>query len=124
MKLLNDIVNLLMNEDGSLNEALLKTKVLLHEIGQRELVSWVNSELAGYADDAELPPYRKLHFQVYGTLTNGYHIYKRRLLTVKHLRAEYGELFEVALMRQATGVFEKMLASATPESGVSKEALI
>ena len=33
MKLLNEIVALLMSEDGSINEALLKTKVLLYEIG-------------------------------------------------------------------------------------------
>jgi len=121
MKLLNDIVSLLMNEDGSLNEALLKTKVLLHEIGQRELVGWVNSELAGYADDADLPPYRKLHFQVYGTVTNGYYINHRRVIPVKHLREKFGDTLEVAMMRQPIGVYEKSVAGSTPESAMTKQ---
>ncbi|WP_186098098.1 hypothetical protein [Burkholderia gladioli] len=41
MKLLDDIVDLLSDKNGSLTGALLKTKVLLHRIGHRELVEWV-----------------------------------------------------------------------------------
>lgn len=121
MKLLNEIVALLMNEDGSINEALLKTKVLLYEIGQKELVSWVNSELSGYARDAELPPYRMLHTQVYGTVTNGYYIYTRRILVVQHLRKKYGDLFDVAEMRQPIGVLEKIVVGSTIESAMTKQ---
>lgn len=121
MKLLNDIVTLLMNENGSLNEALLKTKVLLHEIGQRELVSWVNSELSGYSDDADLPPYRTLYSQVYGTVTNGYYINYRRVIPVRHLREEFGDTFEVAKMRQPVSVYEKSVAGSTPQSAMTKQ---
>ncbi|MBQ5939862.1 hypothetical protein [Massilia sp. AB1] len=121
MKLLNDIVGLLMNEAGSLNEALLKTKVLLHQIGHRELVGWVTSELSGYPDDAELPPYRKVHFQVYGTITNGYHIYPRRILSARHLRKQFGDVFEVAQIAQAIGVLEKNVSESTAESAMTKQ---
>lgn len=41
MKLLNEIIDLLSNEGGSLHGALLKAKVLLHRIGQQQLVGWV-----------------------------------------------------------------------------------
>jgi len=121
MKLLNDIVSLLIKDDGSLNEALLKTKVLLHELGHKELVGWVNNELAGYAYNAELPPYRKVSSRVYGTVTNGHYIYPQRVLLVSHLREEYGDIFEVARIGQAVGVLEKTLEGSTPESAMSKQ---
>jgi hypothetical protein len=39
--LLNEIINLLLSkDDSSLSDALLKTKVFLHEIGKKELVDW------------------------------------------------------------------------------------
>ncbi len=58
MTLLDEIVDLLSGS-GSLETALLKTKVLLHQIGHKELIPWVNSELNGYPDGTEdLPPYR------------------------------------------------------------------
>lgn len=47
MKLLNEIIDALSSQDSSLTDALLKTKVLLHKIGHKELVEWVNRELNG-----------------------------------------------------------------------------
>ena len=52
MQLLKDIVALLSDKDGSLTGALLKTKVLLHQIGHKELAEWVNDELNGYGEDS------------------------------------------------------------------------
>ena len=48
MRLLEEIVNLLSDKGGSLTDALLKTKVLMHRIGHKELAGWVNDELNGY----------------------------------------------------------------------------
>ena len=48
--LINDIIQLLSNEQSSLTEALLKTKLLLHQVQRKDLVSWVNHELAGYPE--------------------------------------------------------------------------
>jgi hypothetical protein len=121
MKLLNEIVTLLVDETGSLSGALLKTKVLLHEIGQRKLVGWVSSELAGYADDAEIPPYREVNIRIFGTLTNDYYIYRNRPLMVNHLREKFGDTFEVSNMRQAIDVLEKTVAGATPSSALGKQ---
>lgn len=58
--LLDEIIGLLNSEQGSLTDALLKTKVLLHQIAKKELAGWVNNELNGYADGTDLPPYRVL----------------------------------------------------------------
>ena len=55
MKLLDEIIDLLADENASLNAALLKTKVLMHTIGHAELAEWVNDELNGYPKDKPVP---------------------------------------------------------------------
>jgi hypothetical protein len=49
--LLDDIIAILSDSKGSLTDALLKTKVLLHQIGKKELAAWVTNELSDYPDD-------------------------------------------------------------------------
>jgi hypothetical protein len=54
----------------SLSSALLKTKVLLHKLGAPELTDWVNMELHGYVDGAEVPDYRMVHGVLKGNISN------------------------------------------------------
>ena len=56
--LIDDIIEILGRENGSLTDALMKTKILLHNIDHKELTEWVNNELNGYADGEEIPLYR------------------------------------------------------------------
>lgn len=55
MKLINEIIDTLSSDTGKLSDALIKTKVLLHKIGHKELVPWVNNELNGYPDRDSVP---------------------------------------------------------------------
>ena len=48
MKLLNETIEILSSEKPSLTDALMKTKVILHKLGRRDLAEWVNLELNGY----------------------------------------------------------------------------
>jgi hypothetical protein len=121
MKLLNEIVELLTNENGSLNAALLKTKVLLHEIGHKGLVGWVNSELAGYGEEADLPPYRVVNIRIFGNVTNGHYTYPQRPLMVSNLREKFGDSLEVEKIHQAVGVLEKNVAGSTLETTMIKQ---
>ena len=43
--LLDEIIEILSQEKASLTDALLKTKILLHQIGKKELVQWVNNQV-------------------------------------------------------------------------------
>jgi hypothetical protein len=43
--LIDEIIALLSAGEGKTTEALLKTKILLHQIGKKALVGWVNNEL-------------------------------------------------------------------------------
>jgi hypothetical protein len=64
----------------------MKTKVLLHQIGNKELVPWVNSELNGYPDGTEdLPPYRTVYAHPCAHVTYGYNQLQSFTLPVYHL---------------------------------------
>ena len=65
MKLIHEIMNILGSKDGKLSDALLKTKILLHKIGHKELVEWVNHELNEYTDTSNLPSYRLVHRELH-----------------------------------------------------------
>jgi hypothetical protein len=108
MNLIDEIVEMLSSTDGSLTGALLKTKVLLHKIGHEELVAWVNHELNGYPDSAELPEYRRLSAQVLANMTNGAWQATGHPVPLGHLTKEQRESLEIARMGQSLAVLEKM----------------
>jgi hypothetical protein len=87
--LLDDIINILADEKGSLNAALLKTKVLLHSIGKKDLATWVTNELKGYPDDKNLPEYRICSAEVHAQIMSGFMIYKDYQLPILHLDADH-----------------------------------
>ena len=83
--LLDDIIAILSDSKGSLTDALLKTKILLRQLGHKELVSWVNSELTGYAKGDEIPDYRQVHTTPHANvILNGWQ-YKDTLLPLSAL---------------------------------------
>jgi len=83
--LLDEIIGLLSDEKATLEGALLKSKVLLHQIGHKDLAPWVNSELGGYAANTEVPSYRVVRSEVHGSLTVGLIQYPDAPLPVYHL---------------------------------------
>jgi hypothetical protein len=83
--LLDDIIDILSDESGSLNNALLKTKVLLHTIGKKDLVSWVDNELKGYPDDDSVPEYRSVDAYVYGQVQSFRQIHHHYLVPLMHV---------------------------------------
>lgn len=89
--LIDDIIGLLSSEEGNITDALLKTKVLLHQIGHRELVSWVNDELNGYANESEVPLYRKLKAEVRANLVSMTFRADSHPIPVGHLTEEQRE---------------------------------
>lgn len=71
MKLLEDIINELVDSSISLTSPLLKTKVLASRINNDKLLTWVNSELNGYPDQKKTPEYRISRSSVYGCFLSG-----------------------------------------------------
>jgi len=72
MELINQIIEILSSENPSLENALIKTKVLLHKLGEKDSIEWINREINGYAECDEVPEYRVIRSQPRITATDGY----------------------------------------------------
>lgn len=108
MKLLDEIIDLLSDENGSLNSALLKTKVLMHRIGHAELAEWVNDELNGYGKDKVIPDYRIARGRVVGNVQNIAVIYNEMDLPTGHLPEKLRTHLERHEMNQSMTVLEEL----------------
>lgn len=71
MRLLDEIVDLLSSSTPNLENALFKTQVLAHRLGEEDLKCWVASELKGYPTKESVPPYRVIPVTVLGNISNG-----------------------------------------------------
>lgn len=71
MKLINDIINELIDTEISISSPLLKTKVLASRLQNEVLLNWVSNELKGYNSTSGLPDYRKYSGNITGTYING-----------------------------------------------------
>jgi hypothetical protein len=107
MKLLDEIIDLLSDQKGSLTDALLKTKVVMHKIGHTELTEWVNDELNGYPLDKEVPPYRVIPSRLYGNLRDVGYMYNNHAIPTGHLSQKMHDYFNVNKMRESVAVLEE-----------------
>jgi hypothetical protein len=110
-KVLDEIVVSLSNESAPVTDSLLKTKVLLHKLGHAELVDWVNNELNGYSDTAELPPYRHLKGTILANVSNGFYRHTSHPLPLMHLTDSQMENLTTSWASQSVAVIEGMLTS-------------
>jgi hypothetical protein len=114
MKLLDELVASLSREQPSLTDALIKTKVLLHRLGQKELVGWVNLELTGYPEDVPVPEYRNLNVQVKGNVTNVAYNYNDQLLPTAHLGEDVRRMFTLYGARESITALEELARKDEP----------
>ena len=108
MKLISEIIDILSSGEPNLTNALIKTKVLLHRLGQKDLIEWVNSELNGYKDDDDLPPYRILPAVVLVNATNGAWQARSHQIPLGHLKKHVRDWLEKARFQQSIGVLEDL----------------
>jgi len=85
--LLDEIIAILSDEKGTLNSALLKTKVLMHSLGKKDLTTWVTNELKGYPDE-NVPEYRMIGASVHGHVINMTMQIRDYTLPILHLSKE------------------------------------
>jgi AbiTii len=113
--LLDDIITILGNEQSHLTDALLKTKILLHQIGQKDLARWVDNELNGYPDGSIVPEYRIVPSQVLANFSNVVLRYTRHPIPIGHLKPKERETLTKTHMRQSLSVLEQLVSSAGNE---------
>jgi hypothetical protein len=117
--LIDEIIDLLSDEKSSLSAALLKTQVLLHKVGKKELAEWVKHELNGYHDTASLPEYRKLSAKVCGDASNSAWRLTASLIPIMHLDKKMQENLQTMIFIQPLSVIEE-IASKT-EGKIKRE---
>lgn len=89
MKLVNDIINELIDIEKSVSSPLLKTKVLASRLQNETLLKWVSNELKGYENSDELPIYRKYKGNIVGTFINGNQQYNNQPVPILGLDKEF-----------------------------------
>ena len=97
---------MLSSESPNLNDALFKTKVLLHKLGEKDLIAWVDAELNGYKDTEELPDYRILKVTVLGNFSNMAYSYTAQPLPLSYLDEKLRKNLETSYLRQSIAVIE------------------
>lgn len=113
MNLLKDIQSDLVNESASLANTLRKAKILANEIGLPEFQEWVDSELNGYRDRANLPEYRRVRLPIFGTVTNGRYLIRNAPLPTDQLPDNVRKVVENCIFLEGVGELEAQ-ASTTP----------
>jgi hypothetical protein len=110
--LLDEIITTLSDEKGSLTSALLKTKVLLHSIGKKDLANWVSHELKGYPDEDSIPEYRRISSQVHGHVASIAWEMADTKLPIMHLKDEQKKnLTSVACTMSISSIEEAVRAN-------------
>ncbi|MEX3915958.1 hypothetical protein AB4Y43_06895 [Paraburkholderia sp. BR10872] len=112
MQLFDDIVTLLSDDKGSLASGLLKTKVLMHRIGHKDLDGWLNSELNGYPNTDAVPDYRIVSAQLTGTVENIARRMSNVTLPTFHLPEHVRERFCKAHLGHSVKELEVFAAAA------------
>lgn len=108
MKLVESIVEILSSEKPNLTDALIKTKVVLHRLGEKQLVEWVNSELDGYGDGSAIPDYRIVGSMVKANIMNAGYSANDVDVPVYHLKNEMRESLETSVFRQGIAAIEDL----------------
>ena len=67
----SQIIKDLANGNTDTQTALKRTKVLLQDLENDDLLAWVNYEIEGYPNDVEIPDYRVIEGQLYGSYFKG-----------------------------------------------------
>lgn len=127
MQLISQIINELINDEKSINGALLKTKVLASRIQNNELLNWVNAELNGYAAIKDLPDYRK-NITVYlrGNYSNGNTRYQNQPIPTVGLNQEFQKTLQTTEFSDSIVALENLIKNkecSTLESPLSAEAI-
>ena len=111
MKLLSDVINELVDADGNLSSALLKTKVIAIRINNSTLTDWVNKELDGYDENDDLPEYRIKSARVTMHYRNGNIELTKQPVPMTGMKKEVRKILEGVNLRQAVATLQSYLSA-------------
>lgn len=121
MKIIEEIIDLLSSNEPNISTALLKTKVLLHRLGEKELLEWVNGELQGYENIDNLPEYRVLRLTVRGNVSNLAYRATNHTLPLMHIDKKIRKKLDTSYMTQSIAVIEEYSNSDNLQVSIAPE---
>lgn len=72
MKIIDELISKISEQEISITDVLIRTKVLAFQLKNEKLKVWIDNELNGYESSNELPSYRILPCEIIGTISNGF----------------------------------------------------
>lgn len=112
----SQIIKDLANGKADTQTALKRTKVLLQDLENDDLLDWVNYEIEGYPDDVEIPDYRVIGGPLYGTYFKGslanHIIYNHVPLPLGNLPDEIKEDILTIKIRQGIEALKGVIAKS------------
>lgn len=85
----------LIRDEINVVQAINILKLLLQDIGNKEIINWINKEINGYGLDDELPSYRILSCNVEGIVRAGALVVSKMNIPIKEEFKEFLLKFEV-----------------------------
>lgn len=113
MKILEEIIENLSDSNFQITSALIKTKILLHKIGRKDLSEWVNNEINGYVGKENLPEYRIIPSIVLANFESFSHRATSHPIPLHHRDQNTREALQNICIRQSLASIEKLLLSET-----------
>lgn len=104
--------------------ALKRTKILLQDLKNNDILDWVNNEIGGYSNDTDVPEYRIISGQLYGTYFKGslanHMIYPDVPLPLGKMGEEEKQAILSTKIRTAIGALKETLDENMTGNGLSK----
>ena len=116
------IIKDLANDEVDLYTALKRTKVLLQDLNNEDILKWVNYEIEGYPDDENLPDYRIVPGQLYGSYIKGSMVmhmkYQNVTLPLGNMEKEYKDALSSVRIYQSIETVKEMIKGDNTISAV------
>lgn len=115
MTLLQEIIDGCVNHSLSLNETLMKCKILAYRLKNEELKNWVNSEINGYDNKDCFPSYRIIPAHSKGNFQSSTHIFKDLNIPSTTIHKEFREYVDTCYMSRGVSTLEHLLNNSTSD---------
>ena len=113
MNLLQDIIDGCVNHSLSLDETLMKCKILAYRLKNTELVNWVNNEINGYETKDNFPSYRIIQVHSKGNFKYPTMLIENQNIPSIAISEKYREYVNTCYISRGVSALEHLLRNST-----------
>lgn len=109
MSFIKDVQNAAISQNTDVPTLLRMCKLLAARIDNRPFAKWVDDELNGYTNIAELPEYRKTHVESYGTFHGPFRHAPQLQIPISILPEKLRERYQYAYMTSGVSAYTHLI---------------